>query len=451
MAEKELRIGDLRKPPVKKKDDEAKTTLSWSNDGAANAVFAGVSEVPTDEDIRSLIERVGKDPDDYVWDIVSVSWNSAAWHRSEEVAANPTAHSAFTAPSCVVKIRILPLSEASDLNIEIRQAPPLKVSIQSSHRLPKRRIAEGMKCAVIYADSQIWYWQDENDVWHPTHDEAALDVGAQITADVEAEHGIDVMVDLGDLGDFPVVSSHPSPRAMTLHGSSNKAIDRISRLMYERSALSPNATLRRWLQGNHELRWIEWLANNASHLLGIRRAGDEEVLPVLSLAYLTRAEEAGWTLSDTRSYPNDVFWLNDNTRCIHGTVAKTDVGATLTQYLKEEVNTIAGHTPHAGINYRTVARNGKTRTYVACTPGGFMRTDGMVPSGSNKNTNLGQPSQSDGNRWEQGMAVVFYSEDGSTVPQIEHIPIFGGKAVWRGKIYTARCDVDGNPLEAENE
>jgi hypothetical protein len=235
--------------------------------------------------------------------------------------------------------------------------------------------------------------------------------------------------------------------AMTLHASTNKTTARISLLMHERSALSPNADIRYWLKGNHELRWNEWLANNASHLIALKRAGAEETVPVLSLAYLTRAEEAGWTLSETRTYPNDVLWLNENTRCIHGTVAKADVGATLTQYLKEEVNTIAGHTAHAGIAYRTVARNGKTRTYVACTPGGFMRTDGMVPSGSNKNTDMGQPSQSDGNRWEQGMAVVFYSEDGTTVPQIEHIPIFGGKAVWRGRVYTARCDVDGNPLE----
>lgn len=443
MSEAKLNLADLRKSPPKKEQES--TSLKWGQHGGS-AVFSGGTAPPTDEDMRALLTRVGKDPDDYVWEITDVSWNSASWHRSEEIAAQSVKHSAFTAPSCVVKMKILPRVDAGDMTIEIKQAPPLKVNVASTNRLPPRRAGEGLRCAVVYADSQIWYWQGLDGVWHPTHDEAALDVGLQITADVEAEHGIDAMVDLGDLADFPVVSRHPSPIAMTLHASTNKALARISLLMHERSALSPNASARRWLKGNHELRWIEWLANNAAHLVALTRAGDKDTVPVLSLGYLTRTEEAGWTLSEDRTYPNDIFWLNENTRCIHGTVAKSDVGATLTQYLKEEVNTIAGHTPHAGIAYRTIARNGKTRTYVACTPGGFMRTDGMVPSGSNKNTDMGQPSQSDGNRWEQGMAIVFYSEDGTTVPQIEHVPIFSGKAVWRGKIYTARCDVDGNPI-----
>ena len=441
MSGSKLSLADLRKDQPKK--DQESTSLKWGKDGGS-AVFSGGTSIPTDDDMRALLAHAGKNPDDYVWEITDVSWNSAGWHRDREDTREK--HTAYTEPSCVVKMKILPKSASDDMAVEILQAPPLKITIASTNKLPARRAADGMQCAVIYADSQIWYWRDLDGNWRPTHDEAALDVGLQITADVEAEHGIDIMADLGDLGDFPVVSRHPSPLAMTLHESTNRSTARISRLMHERAALSPNARLRRWLRGNHELRWTEWLANNAVHLVGLKRAGDEEVLPVLSLEYLTRAEEAGWELSKDRSYPNDVLWLNENTRCIHGTVAKSQVGDTLKEYLKEEVNTIAGHTAHAGIAYRTVSRNGKTRTYVACTPGGFMRTDGMVPSGSNKNTDMGQPSLSDGNRWEQGMAIVFFSEDGTTVPQIEHVPIFGGKAVWRGRVYTARCDVDGNPI-----
>jgi hypothetical protein len=439
-------LSQFRRPEGSKKD-KSSTSLNWGKNGNASAIFSGGTEIPTDADIRALLERVGKNPEDYNWEIVSVSWNSASWHRTEDVAAQSVKHSAFTAPSCVVNIKIAPKSEDGDMTVEIRQAPPLKVSVQSTNRLPKRRTSDSLNCAVIYADSQIWYWCDVNGVWHPTHDEAALDIGLQITADVEAEHGIDVMVDLGDLGDFPVVSTHPSPLAMTLHASTNMSVARISRLMAERTALSPNAEMRRWLRGNHEQRWSDWLANNAPHLVGLKRAGEDDHLPILSLQYLTRSEELGWTLGE-RSYPNDIFWLNENTRCIHGTLGNTQVGTTLNKYLQEEVNTIAGHTPHAGLAYRTIARQNGPRTYIACTPGGFMRRDGMVPSGNNKNTDMGQPSQSDGVGWEQGMAIVFYTPGaGITVPQIEHIPIFDGKAVWRGKVYTARCDVDGNPLD----
>jgi hypothetical protein len=446
MTEDKINLDDFRKPKSKK--EEGSTSLNWGKDGDGSAVFSGAQEIPTDTDIRALLERVGKDPDDYVWEITNVSWNSASWHRTAEVAALSVKHSAFTAPSCVVKIKIEPKVNAGDMTVEIRQAPPIKVSVQSTNRLPKRRTSD-LKCAVIYADSQIWYWCDNSGVWHPTHDEAALDIGLQITADVEAEHGIDAMVDLGDLGDFPVVSTHPSPLAMTLHASTNMATGRVSRLMAERTAVSPNAEIRRWLRGNHEQRWSDWLANNAPHLVGLQRAGEEGSLPVLSLQYLTRSEELGWTLGE-RSYPNDIFWLNDNLRCVHGTIGNSQVGKTLDKYLLEEVNTIAGHTPHAGLAYRTIVRQNGPRTYLAHTPGGFMRRDGMVPSGNNKNTDWGQPSESDGVGWEQGMSVVFYSPGaGVTVPQVEHIPIFGGKAVWRGKMYTARCDVDGNALEVQ--
>ncbi len=424
------------------KKEQKSTSLKWGKNGEGSVIFSGGQEIPNDSDIKALLRHVGKNPDDYNWEVVSVSWNSSSWHRAEEVAAQSIKHSAFSAPSCVVKIKIEPKSESRNMTVEIRQAPPIKINVASTNKPLKRRISD-LKCAVIYADSQIWYWKDQEGIWHPTHDEAALDVGLQITGDVDAEHGIDVMVDLGDLVDFPVVSNHPSPLAMTLHESTNLSIARSSRLMAERTAVSLNAKKRRWLRGNHEQRWSDWLANNAPHLVGLQRAGEMESTPVLSLQYLTRSDELGWTLGE-RSYPNDVFWLNDNTRCIHGTVGKSQVGDTLKEYLKEEVNTIAGHTPHAGIAYNTIARQNGPRTYVACTPGGFMRRDGKVPSRGNKNTDLGQPSESDGNRWEQGMAIVFYSEDGKTVPQIEHIPIFNGRAVWRGKLYTARCDIDGN-------
>ena len=110
MSDEKLKLGDLSRPP--KKEEETKTSLSWLKDGGANAVFNGVSEVPSDDDIRELIVRVGRDPEDFVWDIVSVSWNSAAWHRSFEVAAEAKAHTAYTKPSCVVKIRIQPKVES---------------------------------------------------------------------------------------------------------------------------------------------------------------------------------------------------------------------------------------------------------------------------------------------------------------------------------------------------
>ncbi len=75
-----------------------------------------------------------------------------------------------------------------------------------------------------------------------------------------------------------------------------------------------------------------------------------------------------------------------------------------------------------------------------------MRVDGAVPSASTGSTINGDPVLGKGEKWEQGVSVVFYDQAGSTVPYIEHVSIFGGRAVWRGRVYEASVDVDGHPL-----
>lgn len=402
---------------------------------------------PSDDDIRAILTGAGCDPDLYEWRVTSISWNSASWHRSAEVAATPKPHTAYTSPACTVKISITRKEDAL-LPFVATQAQPVKLTLSSTRRLPKRRSIEGMETAVIFPDAQMSYWQDRDGTWRTTHDESALDVSMQILADVEAEHGVDVVVDLGDLVDLPFFSTHPSPLAMLKLESFNRTLNRGHQLLAARTALTPSARLRRWIRGNHEQRFIEFLAKFAPQLVGLVLPGQAMDSPVLSLPFLMRLDEIGWVMDAESSYPNDVLWLTHNLRCIHGTIGKTKVGDTLNAYLTEgDFSTIAGHTPHAGLGYRTVSSNGRTRTYLAHTPGGFMRVDGAVPSQSTKNNDWGEPSKSDGVRWEQGFSVVHYDPQGSVVPQIEHIAIFGGHAVWRGKEYVARVDVDGNGIE----
>ena len=103
MPEAKLSSADLLKPPLKK--DQGSTSVSWK-DGDGIAVFDGVDGVPGDAEIRALLIHVGKDPDDYHWEVAEVNWNSSSWHRTPEAAAKSVKHSAFTAPSCRVKIKI---------------------------------------------------------------------------------------------------------------------------------------------------------------------------------------------------------------------------------------------------------------------------------------------------------------------------------------------------------
>lgn len=309
----------------------------------------------------------------------------------------------------------------------------------------KKRPATDLKTAVIFPDSQISYWRGaDDDLWHTTHDEAALCISRQILADIEAEHGVDVVVDLGDFLDATHFSRHRSAPSQIDRNGFKKAVARGQQELAVRTALTPNAK-RHLIPGNHENRITHWLVDGgASFLMGLSPDGTD---PVLSLEWLLQTRKHGWEVAE--AYPEGAVYLNHNTVCIHGTVAKGQPGSSAAEYLKQEISTFFGHTPRAQTVYRTIARHGQTRTYVASTAGGLMKTSGDVPSAFSGTKINGDPVLAKGTAWDQGFSLVFFDEEGTCVPFVETISIFGGKAVWRGRLYEATCDADGNPLENE--
>lgn len=338
-------------------------------------------------------------------------------------------------------LRVKP-EETDESRWEVREAQPVNVRISVAARLPERR-ATRLRTAVIYPDAQIWYWQGKDGVWHTTHDEAALDVALQVQMDVEAEHGVDDLVDLGDFLDFPVFSKHRSSPVHVLRESLGRSIDRGHTILAERRAVSPKATAR-MLDGNHDARLILHLIDTNPFLVGLRVAGqDKDEPPVLSLRNLLRLADIGW--EHVGPYPTGEVWLSPDFRLVHGDCVRPSSAATNTAYLRDEVSTIYGHTHRAGMDYRSVQRQEGLRRYVAGSPGMLCRVDGSVPSAKGGHDDDGQPSLSRGETWDQGIFVVHYDPEGGT-PRVEHVLIHSGHAVWRGRDYYARCDADGNPL-----
>jgi hypothetical protein len=324
---------------------------------------------------------------------------------------------------------------------ELADLPPLVRTEVKVRTVRKKRVATDLACAVVFPDAQISYWRGDDEAWRTTHDEAALDISLQVLADVEAEHGVTTVVDLGDFLDCTHMSRHRSAPSQVDRLGFKRSVARGQQELAARTALTPNAT-RHLIPGNHENRINLWLTDNAPFLMGLTV---DDTDPVLSLEWLLQTRTHGWEVAD--AYPEGVVWLNDNTRCIHGWVAKGVPGASAAEYLKDECNTIFGHTPRAQTVQRTVARHGNSSTYVAHTAGGLMRVDGAVPSGSTGIRVTGDPVLARGEKWDQGLSVIFYDPEGTTVPFIETVPIFGGRAVWRGRVYTASCDADGNAIE----
>jgi len=328
------------------------------------------------------------------------------------------------------------------LSAEEAELPSLvRVKVQVKVAREPKRARTDLACAVLIPDCQIGFFRAADDSWRPFHDEAALDILHQVIADAEAEHGIDRVVNVGDFIDATHASTHRSAPAQIDRAGFHRALVKAQAELATITALTPNAQ-RDLIPGNHEQRVINWLTDNAGWLMGVTLPNAPDGL--LSLENLLGTAEHGWALSDP--YPEGIVWLNKNTRCLHGWVAKGVPGASAAEYLRDEVNTFFGHTPRAQSAHRTVARGAETRTYVAHTPGGLMRVDGAVPSGTTATRINGEPALSRGERWEQGFSIVFYCPDGSTVPVIEHVPIFGGRAVWRGREYVAACDADGRPV-----
>jgi hypothetical protein len=271
------------------------------------------------------------------------------------------------------------------------------------------------------------------------------DIGEEINkvlARLAAENDLRGVIDVGDFLDCTNFSTHRSAPGQVDRAGFHHSLVKAQTELATVTALTPNA-VRHLIPGNHEQRIINWLTDNAPFLMGVTLPNDHGH-ELLSLENLLGTDGHGWQVA--APYPGGIVWLNHNTRCVHGWVAKGVPGASAAEYLRDEVNTFFGHTPRAQTAHRTVARGAATRTFVAHTPGGLMRIDGAVPSGTTATRINGEPALSRGERWEQGFSVVFYDPDGKTVPLIEHVPIFGTRAVWRGREYTATCDADGNPV-----
>lgn len=327
----------------------------------------------------------------------------------------------------------------------LRHAPPVVVKVNTPSRVPRRAVTD-QRVAVLWMDAQIGYWQDPVDgVWHTIHDEGALDIALQVAIDLEAEHGIDEQVDVGDLFDLPMFSKHRSAPSLVSPAAFQKAIDRVAVLLAERRAISPNSRCR-WIRGNHEARITNYLIDTGSPLLGVRRAG--ETTPLLSLDSLVNASSQGWEYV-AAPYPAGAVWLNHNTVVRHGEFAGDDAAR---KYLRNEVNTCAGHTPRIQLAHRTVPRigdNGRsaTRTFASAVGGGFMRVDNRVPPGRFSGVDdSGRPGEA-ALPWQQGFWVATYSEDGHMVPRFEYVIITSGRADFRGRVYLARVDADGNTLD----
>lgn len=357
------------------------------------------------------------------------SWDGWTRDAADEPAVSGRQSSERTERKARVAVRI-PKAEEAEAGPVIRQAEPIDVTFTVPRRLPAREETSA-KWAVIMPDAQ-----------RPFVDHAAVDVALQILADVQAAHGVDHIVHLGDELDLPDFGRHRSaPEAL---GRVQDAIDEQYRVLATERAMCPEARMS-WIAGNHDDRLVNWLVDNAPQLIGLRRAG-ERTTPALSVEYLCRLAELG--VEYVGPFPEGEVWLNGHLRAVHGDIMKSQKGQTAAAYLAGgQVSTIYGHIHRAELVYQTRHTAKGPRTYLAGSPGCLCRIDGAVPSAKSGITSAGGPGMRRTEDWQQGIWVVSYETTGRQLYAVEPIHIWGGRATWRGRDYAARVDVDGVALE----
>ena len=323
---------------------------------------------------------------------------------------------------------------------QIKRTPPPTLA------LPKLTVAKPVvvssKVAFIYPDCQIWYWQDRDGIWRTTHDMSAMNVALQVQAAVQKALGIDVIVNLGDLIDNAAFTTHRTAKAMKTSEATERSIWCSGQFLEVCGAVSPDAE-KILIEGNHEDRIKRWNEEQGDLMTGVRAYRETE--PLMSLSKWLGLKQSGWKL--VGPYPAAEHKLSPNLRCKHGPQAKAGPGETAQAWFRDgEVSTIAGHSPHGQVIRKTFVRNGKERTFIAYLPSSLCKNTGCVPSQWTGTDEYGKPDENAYQSWEQGVGVVFFDSRGSTVPRIEHVPIFGGRAVWRGQVFTSTVDPDGYPL-----
>ena len=294
---------------------------------------------------------------------------------------------------------------------------------------------ETLKRCAILPDIQVGYWRDREDILHPTHDEAALDLTLQIVRAIDPE----LIVLVGDNIDFPELGRyrlHP-----TLARTTQASLNRSSLFASTLRAAAPRAEIH-WLAGNHEERLASYIIDNAKAAFNMRRGLDFSGVPVLSIPNLCclSSNDIIWH----PGYPANAHWINKRLRVIHGDKVNA-AGSTAHKYLNSErVSTIFGHVHRREWAEKTaVSEEGERRTILSASPGCLCRTDGVVPGHGSGYDDDGMPVVGHtAPNWQQGMAVVYYQE-GDCPFRYEQIAFHDDEALWSGRWFRASVDVEG--------
>ena len=175
-------------------------------------------------------------------------------------------------------------------------------------------------------------------------------------------------------------------------------------------------------EGNHDIRPEIAIKSHLKAAYSLRAVDELELPGALSIARLLALHQL--KVNYIAGYPDNTKWLNRNILVRHGDVVRSGSGDTAKAVVnKTNYTTIFGHIHRRELVARRIKNRDGFSVYTAFCPGCACHVDGRVP---------GSMSES---QWQQGIAVIEYTEDSETIIPI---PIDNGSAIYNGRVWTAR-------------
>ena len=127
----------------------------------------------------------------------------------------------------------------------------------TSANLPKPSKAKAKKkksewkLGVLLPDAQIGFRRYEDGTLDPFHDAHAIDIAMQVLATMEAEYGVDLVINLGDTLDLPMFGKYAQENAF--YNTINESLKSCHDFLAVQRALAPSSRVI-YIEGNHDCR-----------------------------------------------------------------------------------------------------------------------------------------------------------------------------------------------------
>jgi hypothetical protein len=176
------------------------------------------------------------------------------------------------------------------------------------------------------------------------------------------------------------------------------------------------------LEGNHDVRMPNLIATNMRQAYKLRPVDELSLPPSLSVPRLLALHKLKVEYVD--NYPDNGYWLNQNVFITHGDIVRGNPGDTAKAISsKQAFTTVFGHIHRRESVTRRMKTHDGDLIYTAFSPGAACHIDGRVPGSRS------------GDQWQQGIAVIEYTEDSENIVPIA---IRNGSMVHAGMQWQAR-------------